>query len=105
MNEDKTLKMPDDPLSKEWLLERLAAEVCCNPKGSERIAALKLLEQIRNTANPFNDELTLEQRVSLLKQLLTPDDIFAVVSAMNDTERKRILEKLQEVKNGNGTGR
>lgn len=105
MNEDKTMQMPDDPLSKEWLLERLAAEVCCNPKGSDRIAALKLLEQIRNTANPFNEELSLDQRVNLLKQLLTFEDIIAVVSALNDTEKKRILEKLQEVDNGNGRER
>lgn len=86
--------MPDNPLDKEWLIERLAAEVCTNTKGADRINAIKLLEQIRQTANPFSDNMSLEQRIALLKTLLTPDDIVAVVTAMPQRDRDYIITNI-----------
>lgn len=88
-----TIDAPDE-LTREWLIERAIAEVCCNPKGGDRIAALKLLKEIEAQKNPFDESLSLEQRTALLKQLLNEHDVIEVIRAMPVALQKIIKESI-----------
>lgn len=76
----------------------IAQGLCSNEKGLQsRVTALKHLHDSLSSPNPFDDDITIEERVTLLKRLLTLDDILSIIKVLPVAEKKQIKKIVAEM--------
>lgn len=76
----------------------IAQGLCSNEKGLQsRVAALKHLHDALSAPNPFDDDITIEERVALLKRLLTIEDLVSILQALPVSEKKQIKKIVAEM--------